>query len=721
MKGVLPGKKNRRRANSSGAPVVCGPEVPAWKAARDALLAHGCTVGVQRCSDFEDLWEIRYSDDSVLTVGAAPEDADVVLARADQLREFLGASGADVYDVDIEEVVPGESLGISGFTPPKEEPPATASPNSPPASPSTGSEPPPLPTATIATPAKQKAKSRFSLVTVTISIGVAMLLASIAVPAITRARTRSQAAQILLELRLLDAAKDQYAIESNKKSGDPVRPADIAAYLRPNTRLGGAVAVGDPIKDIFGNPVTLGVIDQPPTLSAETLERLDGSVPSDFFGEYSGISNPVDLAWNSAVSKNTLKAFERFRAAYPKSSYDRQALDKVEDLTWRTLDGKEYLRKFPNGKHAREALERLETAEWQAATAANSESLFRDYLSKYPNGRFSALARTKIEPVKGEDADELAWKAVGDVPSRAKEYLRKFPSGRHAREASDKIETAEWEAAASADYEPLYRDYLSKYPNGRYAAQARSKTAAANKTEGRDKTKTDNSPPRTPPISGPSATPSNRNLSTATPSTRKRAADVAESPLQDSSAVVRSQTEIADSSPSAVAIRKLALNPTDPGLVSAFGEALKTTPEGETKTRRQRILALGLALSNQVTREQIAYHQGLRSFLQPFFRDCASCNGTGFLKSKCATCKGQGNLRCSFCYGTGRVTNRLGSTQCVRCEGTGHVKCSVCNGTGSIQTRCPVCDGNKVRIDQNQASQAYREALQDEVARISGR
>ena len=44
------------------------------------------------------------------------------------------------------------------------------------------------------------------------------LLAAIAVPGFMRARKRSQASRILNDLRLIDSAVDQYAIENNKKA-----------------------------------------------------------------------------------------------------------------------------------------------------------------------------------------------------------------------------------------------------------------------------------------------------------------------------------------------------------------------------------------------------------------------------------------------------------------------------------------------------------------------
>ena len=52
-----------------------------------------------------------------------------------------------------------------------------------------------------------------------IVVAIIALLASIAVPNFLRARKRSQATRVLEDLRVLDNAVDQYAIENNKISG----------------------------------------------------------------------------------------------------------------------------------------------------------------------------------------------------------------------------------------------------------------------------------------------------------------------------------------------------------------------------------------------------------------------------------------------------------------------------------------------------------------------
>ena len=64
-----------------------------------------------------------------------------------------------------------------------------------------------------------KRRGGFTLVEIMIVVAIIALLAAIAVPGFLRARKRSQASRVLNDLRLIDAAVDQYAIENNRSTG----------------------------------------------------------------------------------------------------------------------------------------------------------------------------------------------------------------------------------------------------------------------------------------------------------------------------------------------------------------------------------------------------------------------------------------------------------------------------------------------------------------------
>src|SRR6266446_3820428 len=77
----------------------------------------------------------------------------------------------------------------------------------------------------------------FTLVEIMIVVAIIALLAAIAVPGFMRARKRSQASRILNDLRLIDSALDQYAIETNRASGATVAITDWTSYLKSGTVL----------------------------------------------------------------------------------------------------------------------------------------------------------------------------------------------------------------------------------------------------------------------------------------------------------------------------------------------------------------------------------------------------------------------------------------------------------------------------------------------------
>jgi prepilin-type N-terminal cleavage/methylation domain-containing protein len=108
----------------------------------------------------------------------------------------------------------------------------------------------------------------FTLVEIMIVVAIIALLAAIAVPGFLRSRKRSQASRIINDLRLIDSAVDQYSIETNKKSGDPVGVTDWTNYLKKDTVL---FATG---KDILGNaygPQTVDMLPQVPSTSKSSL------------------------------------------------------------------------------------------------------------------------------------------------------------------------------------------------------------------------------------------------------------------------------------------------------------------------------------------------------------------------------------------------------------------------------------------------------------------
>jgi prepilin-type N-terminal cleavage/methylation domain-containing protein len=121
----------------------------------------------------------------------------------------------------------------------------------------------------------------FTLVEIMIVVAIIALLASIAVPNFLRSRKRSQATQVLEDLRLIDDASDLYAIENNKSGGVNVVWADLQKYLKTGTRLYNSTG-----KDILGNSFTITSVDTPPKVNTLSYSALSDVAPADFWSPY---------------------------------------------------------------------------------------------------------------------------------------------------------------------------------------------------------------------------------------------------------------------------------------------------------------------------------------------------------------------------------------------------------------------------------------------------
>lgn len=120
-------------------------------------------------------------------------------------------------------------------------------------------------------PLRQKG---FTLVEIMIVVAIIALLAAIAVPGFLRARKRSQASRILNDLRMIDSALDQYAIENNKKSNVPVGTADWTSYIKKGSPL---YNTGNSIFGTAYGPQTVDQIPQVPSSDYDVLSDVAGT------------------------------------------------------------------------------------------------------------------------------------------------------------------------------------------------------------------------------------------------------------------------------------------------------------------------------------------------------------------------------------------------------------------------------------------------------------
>jgi prepilin-type N-terminal cleavage/methylation domain-containing protein len=124
-------------------------------------------------------------------------------------------------------------------------------------------------------------RAGFTLVEIMIVVAIIALIAAIAMPGFQRARKRAQAGRTLDELRNIEYAIDQYAIETGRVPGDQVTFDDVKMYLKPNTVL---YSTG---KDFLGQDYgPLFVVDIYPKVPAFTNTYLADVASPDFWAPY---------------------------------------------------------------------------------------------------------------------------------------------------------------------------------------------------------------------------------------------------------------------------------------------------------------------------------------------------------------------------------------------------------------------------------------------------
>ena len=72
----------------------------------------------------------------------------------------------------------------------------------------------------------------FTLVEIMIVVAIIGLLAAIAIPNFVKNRNTAQASACIVNMKQIDSAIDQYAVENNKRDSDPITVAEIKEYIK---------------------------------------------------------------------------------------------------------------------------------------------------------------------------------------------------------------------------------------------------------------------------------------------------------------------------------------------------------------------------------------------------------------------------------------------------------------------------------------------------------
>jgi type II secretory pathway pseudopilin PulG len=126
-----------------------------------------------------------------------------------------------------------------------------------------------------------KKSPAFTLIEVVVMVVIIAAMIAVIAPMIYVSHKRSRARVVLNDLRALDAALHQYAVDTARNTGFKTDFSDVKKYLPGNTHVfktGG--------KDIFGREYGPFTVDTPPKVPAPTYWFFSEVVEEGFWSAY---------------------------------------------------------------------------------------------------------------------------------------------------------------------------------------------------------------------------------------------------------------------------------------------------------------------------------------------------------------------------------------------------------------------------------------------------
>lgn len=126
-----------------------------------------------------------------------------------------------------------------------------------------------------------KTRAGFSLIEIILVVAIIAMMIAIIIPGALQSRKHGRAVAVRSELKLLDTALQQYALQTGRQAGASATFGDLKKYLDPNSHLARSNGT-----DLLGHPFGTFTIGNPVAVPAATADELGGVVDPAFWADY---------------------------------------------------------------------------------------------------------------------------------------------------------------------------------------------------------------------------------------------------------------------------------------------------------------------------------------------------------------------------------------------------------------------------------------------------